>query len=735
MVRREARLTDQSSSTSLIVGIEPERRRGILHIALPPDLEPGVLEASRVLDRIARSGLCSGAVGDAPETEADPGERLTERRYWMADQLRQQIVEAKMRDPAQGIRVVQDELCTIGERVLDATARGVPMLRAVQQWARLAARAQDIGEMAELLSDECDRLLTGAAPSEPNPSGTALGWIQAAAPLEELLKGALTPALDRARRQLDLFHRRRDDDQRYLRRFLRRSEQTDAVIRLLADDEAWALHFIGAGGTGKTMLMRYVSSVLGPELAASTARIDFDYLSPDYPAQKPGLLLAELAEELRLTAEGPALSLFAQFDEQVAMLDEQRTSTGSRDRVSVPEVVETFSLALAAMPPPVILLIDTCEELAKVRPDGTSPEGVTRTFRILEQLHRTVPGLRVIFAGRRPLARRGAGWQARDESELPDRPYLRLQEIRGFTETEALRYLDAEGVPARLQRPILTQARDQAEPDRFSYDSPAQSPAQVPRFNPYDLSGWAVLARQKDGARLTPEDIRSADSDRYVELRIIRRIRYQPVKLARLLSACSAGATRRCSAPCCPRYQTSTGCSGNCASRSGSPAAAARCTKWTTACACGCWPDYERAQPDQVAAAYRRAAEYLEQRTLDEPLDTLLPLHFDTAMRVLQREPARAAQWWAQVEQRFAAEEQYEWARQLAEFMLGPRAAAPGWTRPPLARRPRPRCARAYWPPSWPASRIPGRPRTGARAGWRSRRCCPATRTAGWPST
>lgn len=650
----------------------PDRRPFLLRVKLPPDLEARVLEASRVLERIARSGLCSGAVGDAPETETDPGARLSERRYWMTGQVRQQIVADVMRDPTQGMLTVQNELRVIGKSVRAAVAQGVPVLRAVQQWAQLAERAGDIRQMADLLSHECDRLLTGTAPSEPNPSGAALGWIQAAAPLEELLKGELTPALDRARRQLDLFHRRRDDDQRYLRRFLRRPEQTDAVMKLLDDDRAWALHFIGAGGTGKTMLMRYVSSVLGPELSASTARIDFDYLSPDYPAQKPGLLLAELAEELRLTAEGPALSLFAHFDEQLAMLHEQRSSTGGRAQVSVQSVVEMFGMALAALPPPVILLIDTCEELAKVRPDGTSPEGVTRTFALLQQLHRTVPGLRVIFAGRRPLARSGAGWRARDGSELPDRPYLRLQEIRGFTEAEAVCYLDTEGVPAQLQEPILTQAREHAEPDRFRYDPPDQPPAQEPRFNPYDLSGWAVLARQKDGARLTPQDIRSADSDRYIELRIIRRIRYQPVKLALpalgLLGRCDP-ALLRAVLPGLPDFDRMF--------------RELRQQEWISRRGSTLYEmddglrrrllaHYERAEPDQVAVAYRRAAEYLERRTLDEPLDTLLPLHFDTAMRVLQREPQRAAQWWARAEQRFADEEQYGWARQLVEFMLGP---------------------------------------------------------------
>ena len=72
---------------------------------------------------------------------------------------------------------------------------------------------------------------------------------------------------------------------------------------------------------------------------------------------------------------------------------------------------------------------------------------------------------------------------------------------------------------------------------------------------------------------------------------------------------------------------------------------------------------------------YQLAAEHLEYRTLNDSLADLLPFHFDTAMRVLQREPGRAARWWARAEERFAAEGEYEWARQLAEFMLGPEGA------------------------------------------------------------
>jgi hypothetical protein len=650
-------------------------------IDVTPDLESGALEAARVLERITGSDLCAAALGDAPETEAETGGRLTECRYWMMDVLRQQVVEKVMRDPSRGMQAVQGELQLIGQRIRDAAESGVPILRTMRQWAQLAARAGDIRDMADLLTRECDRLLTFASETEANPSGTALAWIQAAEPLEELLKGELTAALARARRQLDLFHRRRDDDQRYLRHFVERPEQTRAIRDLLSNKSAWALHFVGAGGTGKTMLMRYISSDLGPRRGASTARIDFDYLSPDYPAQKPGMLLAELAEELRLNADDAAFSLFAQFDEQLLKLHEQRTgvrgpTAANNAPTAMEELLRTFSMALAALPPPVILLIDTCEELAKVRPDGTSPEGVVRTFGILLELQRSVPGLKVIFAGRRPLAKSGAGWQVRHgDDDLPDRSYLRLHQILGFTEDEALRYLDSEGVPSELQGPILTQARDRTDPDRFIWADSAQAPAKVDRFSPFELSGWAALGRRREGEHLTPADIVSADSDRYVELRIIRRIRYEPLKLALpalgLVGRCDP-ALLQAALPELPDFDRMF--------------RELRQQEWISRRGTDFYEmdeglsrrllhHFERVQPDEVDRCYCRIAEYLEDRTINDPLSGLLPFHFDTAMRVLQREPRRAARWWAEAEARFVREEQYEWARQLVEFMLGPEGA------------------------------------------------------------
>ena len=113
------------------------------------------------------------------------------------------------------------------------------------------------------------------------------------------------------------------------------------------------------------------------------------------------------------------------------------------------------------LPEPVVLVIDTCEELTKPRAGSDSRFNVGETFRILEALHDRVATLRVVFAGRRPLASAGAGWNCRD-CELPPRDYLSLFEVRGFTEDEARRYLADAGVPEELVAPVVRRSSPDA---------------------------------------------------------------------------------------------------------------------------------------------------------------------------------------------------------------------------------------------------------------------------------
>jgi hypothetical protein len=211
-------------------------------------------------------------------------------------------------------------------------------------------------------------------------------------------------------RRIELLYRR-TLDLGHLRRFLPRPEQIEEFWRLLdGDGTIWAVHYLGAGGLGKTMLMRQVAARLAPERGIPTARVDFDHLSPEYPIAKPGQLLLELLDELQsFSANAQADSFAYSFRAQVAQLHAAVTP-GSNDPLArihdeqFGEVLRTFCDFVRLLPQPVVLILDTCEELARRQAEGSTLPPVEATFEILERLHEEVPWLRVMFAGRRLLA-------------------------------------------------------------------------------------------------------------------------------------------------------------------------------------------------------------------------------------------------------------------------------------------------------------------------------------------
>src|SRR5207237_5084761 len=132
-----------------------------------------------------------------------------------------------------------------------------------------------VGEAAALAGQ--DRLTDAAA------------LVDAAAALAPVLGGGYPASVIRARRLVHLGHRRRRDRDA-LAGFVRRDEQIEPVLELLAAGPAdpWALHLLGPGGVGKTMLVRYLASDLFaaehglPPFAV--ARVDCDHIKPDSPA-------------------------------------------------------------------------------------------------------------------------------------------------------------------------------------------------------------------------------------------------------------------------------------------------------------------------------------------------------------------------------------------------------------------------------------------------------------------
>ena len=102
-------------------------------------------------------------------------------------------------------------------------------------------------------------------------------------------------------------------------------------------------------------------------------------------------------------------------------------------------MLQAFCDFLRLIPQPVILILDTCEELSKLQPVGAALPSLEATFKILEDIDTEVPTVRVIFAGRLFLARSGQGWTIakmhlrKSGALLPqNKSYLRLHEDLGF---------------------------------------------------------------------------------------------------------------------------------------------------------------------------------------------------------------------------------------------------------------------------------------------------------------
>ena len=349
--------------------------------------------------------------------------------------------------------------------------------------------------------------------------GYAQDLVAAGEAIAGVLAGVTEQALSRARRLLALGRRRRQDE-RALGRYLDRDELSDAVARLLSRDAAtgeapggqWALHLRGVGGVGKTMLIRYLASGryaaergLAP---IPVARADFDNISADYPVRRPVQLLLELADELALhTAASDradrALSDFraraAQAHEAVSGL---REAGGSPLRnADVARAVDSFGDVLNQLDG-ALLILDTCEELAKADMGDPAAPAVRAMLDIIERLHERAPSMRVLVAGRRP---------------LPARSYLAVQPVAGFTVDEARRYLAASAA-----RPLRADLADAFIRQSAAVDEPVPAEGQLPeRVSPFDLALYAAWADEDPGLDVTQV---GRGSYAYVEGRIIERL-------------------------------------------------------------------------------------------------------------------------------------------------------------------------------------------------------------------
>lgn len=504
---------------------DDERRVRALARVLPL---AGKDEAQEILDEIlavSTAGAADGAFAMPQSARPEVLDQLLTRR---------------------GFAWLQEQAGALGTRILEVRRRKQsPVLPAAARWAELAAPIAEGGTAgaAAALDERVHRVLRSG------DTGPALRWLDTAAFLRPVLRGEFETAALADERRVELVHRRWLD-RRHLEEFLPRREQDRAFAELMARESStrWALHYLGMGGVGKTMLIRHISCELASRWGALTSRIDFDHLNPDFPLRRPGQLLLELAQELEIYAEtAEQEQLGRRALAELSALDASDAQPGAvwatdhRDR-AVRKAVKAFCGFLESLEKPVVLLLDTTEELAKFQPQGARLPQLEATFAIVELLHEALPSLRVVFAGRRLIAQAGTDWEidpvARSEGRalLPEhKSYLALHEIRGFDAAEADDFLfrvKALTLPEDLKEAILAESRDTGTAATIVWQGhPAQ--AEEPRYNPFDLALHAHLAREAPD--LDPATVAQPRIDIYIEARILQRLR-DPA-LERLLPA------------------------------------------------------------------------------------------------------------------------------------------------------------------------------------------------------
>ncbi len=678
--------------TTQYPGIRPDL---LVQMALLPSWTLPLIQKSEIgsswgerieseLDELEKRHLVE--VGRSP-FEEEKGQPATYRLNSLA---RAQILQPYLNDPRQR-EEARDIAKRLSNRIL-AVREEAELLPKTLRWAELARWAGSAAEFAE----NFERVI-----AEAQDGGTILAYLDAAREITPLFGAddSASVALERAGRRVELLHRREIDAQ-HLRYLLERPELNAAFHALMdpRDQEHWALHYLGAGGVGKTMLLRQITYQLAERHGAAAARVDFDFMNPDYPNLSPGLLIWSFVQELSAyPAFSQARRSFERADD-LLRAQRQRLRSGSpaanqrsTDDPDFREAVARYIEGFRAMDMGLLLIIDTCEELAKAR-----PENVDETFRILRALHdgpqtldneppdanrRGVPRLRVIFAGRRLLAPSGYLWEANvnpEVAKLEPRPFLRLCEIRGFLDQEADRFLGEKmNVRQGLWQAIKDKSRWEG-PGGYpvTYTNASDAPVDSVRYHPFDLrffGGWAL-----DDPNLEKETIESATNAQYIEMRIIGRLRDPALERALPLIAVSHHADFEAFSTMLAagddaqaaflrlRQQDWTG-EHRVTSGDGKQS---RVVVDAEAGICSRLIDYYQSKGVSLSAVREKAAEHLIRRTLEDDLSTLDWSLFDAALRVLRDDRDRAVEWWERFEARLLRERGFQWASDLIRPLL-----------------------------------------------------------------
>jgi hypothetical protein len=597
-------------------------------------------------------------------------------RFVMPDPVRAEVFERHILNP-EFYGHALESVSRMGQ-LMNGLGPEFTMPEDTRRWAGLARFSNDLPRLV----DELDERLRDAV-----DSATIHRLLSAAQSLMPILgpqgELAISLAMQRGSRRLELL-RRKDDDLAHLRNFILRNDQMFVLERFLAtDDRHWALHIVGAGGVGKTMLLRYLTSQF-PSSSLAVTRIDFDYLNPDFPRLAPGLLLWAIGQDFRAYTRG-AITAFDEADQILKKLHEElraRITFDSTPTVEHPRFKEAIALYIAAIKSlhlTALVILDTCEELARIRPDGTVPDNVRDTFRILEMLHDGLPELRVIFSGRRSLACQGDGWTCPTAEKLPPRPFLQLHEIRGFTHAEARVYLEKAMVPENLREAIIQRCPDVGSVIDVKWTEPAKAPAEVARCNPYDLKLYAEWAAEEPHP--APEAISQSNADQYVEHRILRRLHHPELEsllpvisvlghidetLLRELTTVDEFQFEKLQLTL--RQQEWT----NVRRVSGPEASEARRIYTVDPALRQRLNEYGRKRHAQWVQLRDRALRLLERTTIEKDLSALDWTDFDAALNGFEDAgvPERPARWWCLVEHRLLARHDPQWACDLLAHLV-----------------------------------------------------------------
>jgi hypothetical protein len=579
----------------------------------------------------------------------------------------------------------------------------------LDRWAHLAVEAEDPSRVAQTFDATLKPLI------ETGDLASIRDWIEVARPLAVLFEysgsNQLSVAIGQAGRRVELA-KRQAIDFRHLAAFHRREEQIEAVRALLeGPDDQWALHLIGPGGVGKTMMVRYVSCLMAQAANSpcskdprpyandsAVARIDFDYLNLDYPQINPGLLLVQLADELRAAGRERTNLLFDRAEAEFKLLNDAQKAEGFRRarRATLDPLmrsgIERYIEALRSVGKRVVLILDTCEELAKVDEGRAENTILDETFRILRALHdgpdalvddssgpgSGVESLRVIFSGRRPLASAGTDWSVAG-SKLPSRPYLRIHRIRGFPKEDAGTYLERQDVPADLIPAVLAAS----SPDigmgidlRIKGGDPG--PAAKDRCNPYLLRlymDWALAE-----PRPTADSIQSGGLGRYIELRLLQRLGHRGLEPVLPLIALLGHVDRPMLAAIAQSGTAATDdlfvalANQEWIGTHRSEGAAPREILDVS-------PDFRNmlqayfADRPITTGQVETILQVVEALTLDATPETIDWSDFDAGLRVMALDPGRGAAWWTKVES-LLFDTRRHWIGELLGHLLSTEGAA-----------------------------------------------------------